>query len=53
MTQIRVLTDTPWISAVELYRACGFTELGSDGIDTHFVLDPRIGEPSNVVGRIP
>lgn len=38
MTEIRVLTDTPWTSAVELYRACGFTDLGSDGTDTHFVL---------------
>lgn len=38
MRRIRVLTDTPWTSAVELYRACGFAELGSDGIDTHFEL---------------
>jgi GNAT superfamily N-acetyltransferase len=38
MIEIRVLTDTPWTSAVELYRACGFTDLGSDGTDTHFVL---------------
>ena len=38
MTEVMVLTDTPWTSAVELYRACGFTELGSDGTDTHFVM---------------
>jgi ribosomal protein S18 acetylase RimI-like enzyme len=38
MSEVRVLTDTPWTSAVELYRACGFTEIGSDGKDTHFVM---------------
>lgn len=38
MSEVRVLTDTPWTSAVELYRACGFTEIGSDGVDTHFVM---------------
>jgi len=38
MSEVKVLTDTPWTSAVELYRACGFTELGSDGSDTHFVM---------------
>ena len=38
MSEVRVLTDTPWASAVELYRACGFTEIGSDGTDTHFVM---------------
>lgn len=38
MARIRVLTDTPWTSAVELYRACGFTDLGTDGVDTHFEL---------------
>ena len=38
MSEVRVLTDTPWTSAVALYRACGFTELGSDGTDTHFVM---------------
>lgn len=38
MSEIRVLTDTPWTSAVELYRACGFAEIGSDGTDTHFVM---------------
>jgi GNAT superfamily N-acetyltransferase len=38
MSEVRVLTDTPWTSAVELYRACGFTEIGSDRTDTHFVM---------------
>lgn len=32
-----VLTDTPWTSAVELYRSCGFTEVGRSDGDTHFV----------------
>ncbi len=41
MSEVRVLTDTPWTSAVELYRACGFTEVGSDGTDTHFVMPLR------------
>jgi GNAT superfamily N-acetyltransferase len=39
MTEVRVLTDTPWQSAVALYRACGFTDLGDDGADTHFRRD--------------
>lgn len=46
MSEVHVLTDTPWESAVELYRACGFTELGEDGVDTHFRMvlgDPRHG----------
>ena len=38
MTELRVLTDTPWISAVALYRACGFAEVGSDVTDAHFVM---------------
>jgi len=38
MSEVVVLTDTPWTSAVELYRSCGFTEIGSDGTDTHFVI---------------
>jgi Acetyltransferase (GNAT) family. len=38
MSEVRVLTDTPRASAVELYRACAFTEIGSDGTDTHFVM---------------
>jgi GNAT superfamily N-acetyltransferase len=39
MAELRVLTDTPWASAVALYRACGFTHLCDDGIDTHFVMN--------------
>lgn len=48
MSQIRVLTDTPWTSAVELYRACGFTEVDSDDLDTRFVLDLA---PTEIVPR--
>jgi len=39
MTELRVLTDTPWTSAVELYRACGFSHVLDDGIDSHFVMN--------------
>ncbi|CAN5894218.1 hypothetical protein BH23ACT2_BH23ACT2_29330 [soil metagenome] len=42
MSEVRVLTDTPWTSAVELYRACGFTEVGRVGTDTHFVMPLRV-----------
>jgi GNAT superfamily N-acetyltransferase len=38
MAEVHVLTDTPWESAVALYAACGFDNLGSDGTDTHFVM---------------
>jgi len=38
MAEVRVLTDTPWLSAVALYRSCGFTEAGRDDADTHFVM---------------
>lgn len=38
MVEVLVLTDTPWTSAVELYRSCGFIEVGEDGADTHFAL---------------
>ncbi len=38
MAEITVLTDTPWTSAVSLYRACGFVEVGHDETDTHFVM---------------
>lgn len=31
-------TDTPWLSAVALYRSCGFAELGRDDVETHFGL---------------
>lgn len=41
MSEVRVLTDTPWTSAIELYVACGFTQLGSDGTDAHFVMPLR------------
>ncbi len=56
---IDVLTDTPWVSAVALYRSCGFEELRSDGSDTHFVLNlggslPTVGvRPRNVRIRPP
>ena len=33
---LRVLTDTPWSDAVELYRACGFTLVSQDEADSHF-----------------
>ncbi len=35
---VKVATDTPWHSAVALYRSCGFTETGHDETDTHFAL---------------
>lgn len=38
MAEVRVLTDTPWRSAVELYRSCHFSEVGEAGGDTHFVM---------------
>ncbi len=39
MAEVRVLTDTPWLSAIELYRSCGFEEVGQDDTDTHFSMD--------------
>lgn len=36
--EVLVMTDTPWESAVALYRACGFQEVGHDATDTHFAL---------------
>lgn len=42
MSEVRVLTDTPWVSAVERYWACGFVELGDDGIDTHFRMELQL-----------
>jgi N-acetylglutamate synthase-like GNAT family acetyltransferase len=36
VTEVVVRTDTPWTSAVELYLACGFTEVDRDDIETHF-----------------
>lgn len=38
MSEVRVLTDTPWTSAVELYAACGFAEVRRDATDTHFAM---------------
>lgn|GEM_PF-656978 len=38
LTEVIVLTDTPWTSAVALYLACGFEETGRDKTDTHFSL---------------
>lgn len=38
MSELRVLTDTPWTSAVELYRSCGFVEVACDEQDTHFMM---------------
>ena len=39
--RVRVLTDTPWTSAVALYRACGFVVTGQDDRDIELVLDLR------------
>ena len=38
MGELIVRADTPWTSALELYRSCGFDELGQDDVDTHFSL---------------
>jgi ribosomal protein S18 acetylase RimI-like enzyme len=38
MLEVVVLTDTPWTSALALYRSCGFNDVGEDENDTHFVL---------------
>jgi len=37
--ELHVLTDTPWESAVALYRSCGFVEVGRDRTDTHFAMN--------------
>lgn len=37
MTEVVVTTDVPWTSAVALYLACGFVEVGRDKHDVHFV----------------
>ena len=39
--ELIVLTDTPWASAVALYRSCGFIEIGHDATDTHFSMSLR------------
>jgi ribosomal protein S18 acetylase RimI-like enzyme len=38
MLELVALTDTPWTSALALYRSCGFREVREDETDTHFVL---------------
>jgi ribosomal protein S18 acetylase RimI-like enzyme len=38
MLEVVVLTDTPWTSAVALYRSCGFDDVGQDDTDSHFAL---------------
>lgn len=38
LERVRVATDTPWRSAIELYRSTGFTEVSTDETDTHFEL---------------
>lgn len=37
MGEVRVLTDTPWASAVELYLSTGFIKVADDGRDVHLV----------------
>lgn len=37
MGEVRVLTDTPWTSAVELYLSTGFIKVADDGRDVHLV----------------
>ena len=36
---VLVSTDTPWHSALELYRSCGFAEISRDETDTYFALE--------------
>jgi GNAT superfamily N-acetyltransferase len=38
MSELRVLTDIPWTSAVCLYRSCGFVEVARDEQDIHFAM---------------
>ena len=38
LRSVVVSTDTPWTSALALYRACGLTELGRDDVETHLGL---------------
>lgn len=40
LAPVVVLTDTPWTSAVELYRSCGFRVVAIDDTDTHFLFEP-------------
>ncbi len=39
ISELQVFTDTPWQSALALYRACGFVEVGRDSTDTHFAMN--------------
>jgi len=34
MTELRIQADTPWHSAVALYRSCGFEIVAHDDVDT-------------------
>lgn len=38
MTEVVVSTDTPWASALALYRSCGFVETSWDDAHTHYVI---------------
>lgn len=38
MVEVVVRTDTPWTSALALYRSSGFDDVGRDATDTHFAL---------------
>ena len=38
MTEVRVLTDTSWTSAMALYQTSGFVEIHRDETDTHLVM---------------
>ena len=38
MFEVVVLTDTPWTSALALYRPLGFDYVSQDDTDTHFAL---------------
>lgn len=37
--ELQVLTDTPWQSAISLYRSCGFVEVTRDSTDTHLAMN--------------
>jgi ribosomal protein S18 acetylase RimI-like enzyme len=41
MLEVVVRTDTPWTSALALYRSSGFNDVGQDATDTHFALRLR------------
>jgi ribosomal protein S18 acetylase RimI-like enzyme len=38
MRELLVLTDTPWASALALYRACGFVDVAEDSTDTYLAM---------------